>query len=47
MENIENEKRNWEAPEIITVNPEKTEAGTYAGSAGEGVHTSWTNNFNS
>jgi len=42
---MENEKLNWVAPQIITVNPEKTESGIYAGN--EGVHTSWTNNFNS
>jgi len=38
MENIENEKRNWEAPEIITVNPEKTESGSYHLPSAEGTH---------
>jgi hypothetical protein len=38
MENIENEKRNWEAPEIITVNPEKTESGSYHFPDAEGGH---------
>jgi hypothetical protein len=38
--NSENEKLNWVAPQIITVNPEQTEAGTYPMSVGEGVHDS-------
>jgi hypothetical protein len=36
--NSENEKLNWVAPQIITVNPEQTEAGTYPSPVGEGVH---------
>ena len=38
--NSEKEKLNWVAPQIITVNPEKTEAGTYPSPVGEGFHSS-------
>jgi hypothetical protein len=33
---MENEKLNWVAPQIITVNPEQTKSGIYIGS--EGAH---------
>jgi len=35
--NSENEKLNWVAPQIITVKPEQTEAGSYFNS-NEGLH---------
>jgi hypothetical protein len=47
MENIENEKRNWVAPQIITVNPEQTEAGSYPSNNAEGHHTSASLNLTS
>ena len=39
---MENELLNWEAPQIITVNPEQTEAGIML-AASEGAHSSSSN----
>ena len=40
--NSEKEKLNWVAPQIITVNPEKTESGTPGLTASEGNHNTYT-----
>jgi hypothetical protein len=39
---MENEKRNWEAPQIITVNPEQTESGFTNGPEGDHIGSTTT-----
>ena len=41
---MENKKRNWEAPQIITVNPEQTESGSSM-YGNEGLHGEFSTQF--
>ena len=42
---MENELLNWVAPQIITVNPDKTESANAPGTAVEGFHYEFTSSF--